>query len=87
MRKLASRQGVGETLQLMVDLRFELIAGCELADVMLVKRSGMNTPVATEPLAVALDHAQVETGEGPCLPVALEADRVVRVDDLATDVR
>jgi hypothetical protein len=84
---LAARQGVDETLQLMVDLSVELIAGCDLADVMLVKPSGATTPVATDPLAVALDRAQVEAGEGPCRHVALDGDAVVRVDDLGTDIR
>ncbi len=87
LRKLASRQGVDETLQLVVDLSIELIAGCDLADVMLVHPSGATTPVATDPLAVALDRAQVEAGEGPCLYVALDDDAVVRADDLETDVR
>lgn len=64
LRKLASRQGVDETLQLVVDLSIELMAGCDLADVMLVHPSGATTPVATDPLAVALDRAQVESGEG-----------------------
>lgn len=87
LRKLASRQDVDETLRLMVDLSVELIAGCDLADVMLVHPSGASTPVATDPLAVALDRAQLEAGEGPCLHVALEDDPVVRVADLGTDVR
>lgn len=87
LRKLASHQGVDETLQLMVDLSVELIAGCDLADVMLVHPSGATTPVATDPLAVALDRAQVETEEGPCLHVALDGDVAVRVDDLGSDVR
>ena len=87
LRRLAARQGVDETLQLMVDLSVELIAGCDLADVMLVSPSGATTPVSTEPLAVAVDRAQVETGEGPCLHVALDARPSARVDDLGTDPR
>lgn len=87
LRKLASRQGVDETLQLMVELSIELIAGCDLADVMLVHPAGATTPVATDPLAVALDRVQVEDGEGPCLHVALDDDPVVWADDLGTDIR
>jgi hypothetical protein len=85
--KLASQQGVDEALQLVVDLSIELITGCDLADVMLVSPSGVATPVATSPLAVALDRAQVESGEGPCLHVAGDGDQVVRVGDLASDLR
>ncbi len=87
LRKLASQQGVDEALQLVVDLSIELIAGCDLADVMLVCSSGVTTPVATDPLAVTVDRAQVESGEGPCLHVAGDGDRVVRVGDLASDLR
>jgi hypothetical protein len=62
-------------LHLMVELSVELIAGCDLADVMVVKPSGATTPVADDPLAVAIDRAQVEADEGPCLHVALDAMR------------
>lgn len=87
LRTLAARQGVDETLQLMVDLSVELISGCDLADVMLVHPSGVTTPVATEPLAVALDRAQVAAEEGPCLHVALDTEPLVRADDLGADPR
>lgn len=71
----------------MVDLGTELVAGCDIAGVMLVPPSGTTTPVATAPLAVALDDAQVEFGEGPGLYAALEDDPVVRVADLGSDGR
>lgn len=71
----------------MVDLSIELVAGCDLADVMLVSPLGVSTPVATDPLAVLVDRAQVESGEGPCLHVARDGDRGVRVGDLASDLR
>lgn len=87
LRKLASRQGVDETLQLMVDLSVELIAGCDLADVMLVGPSGITTPVATDRLAVMVDRAQLDAREGPCLHVAFDSDPVVHVGDLGSDTR
>jgi hypothetical protein len=87
LRQLASQQGVDEALQLVVDLSIELVRGCDLADVMLVSPSGVITPVATDPVAVLLDRAQVGSGEGPCLHVAGDGDRVVRVGDLASDLR
>jgi len=71
----------------MADLSVEPIAGCDLADVMLVRPSGASTPVATDPLAVALDRAQLEAEEGPCLHVALDDDPLVRADDLGSDIR
>jgi hypothetical protein len=87
LRKLASRQDVDETLQLMVDLSTELIDRCDLADVMLVGPGSSSTPVATDPLAVMLDRAQEAAGEGPCLHVARDGASVVRVDDLGSDTR
>ena len=87
LRQLSSRDDVDATLQLMVDLATELVSGCDLADVMLVGPDGATTPVATDPLAVLVDRAQAETGEGPCLHVALDGETIVRVDDLPTDAR
>jgi hypothetical protein len=86
MRELASRQSVDETLQLVVDLSTELVRGCDLADIMFIRAGGMSTPVSTDPLAIALDDAQEQAEEGPCLAAGREEVMVV-TDDLATDQR
>jgi hypothetical protein len=86
LRELASRQDVDETLQLAVDLAAELIPGCDVADVMFIRPGGVTTPVSTDPLAVALDQLQAETGEGPCLLAAREQIRVLS-NDLSKDDR
>jgi hypothetical protein len=83
---MASRQAVDETLQLAVDLATELVRGCEIADVMLLRRGGTTTPVSSEPTAVEIDRIQAETGEGPCISAARDHPVVVS-DDLETDDR
>jgi hypothetical protein len=86
LRELASRQEVDETLQFAVDLATELVRGCELADVMFLRKGGLTTPVSSDQLARKIDRIQQETDEGPCLSAA-RAHPVVVSDELATDER
>jgi hypothetical protein len=86
LRELASRQHVDETLQLAVDLATELVRGCEIADVMFLRKGGVTTPVSSDPLAREIDRIQQESDEGPCLSAA-RAHPVVVSDELATDER
>ena len=86
LRDLASRQDVDETLQLAVDLAAELIPGCDYADVMFIRPGGTTTPVSSDPIAVALDQVQAETGEGPCRST-MDTEQAVVVGDLGTDGR
>ena len=88
LRDLSEARDVDEVLQLAVDLATEIIAGVDLADIMLARDGQVTVPVSTDPLAVQLDEAQEELGEGPCLSALRdeEADRVV-VHDLREDDR
>ncbi len=43
------------------------IAGCRMASVTLTERSGYRTAASTDPAATAVDHAQYQVHEGPCL--------------------
>ena len=43
------------------------IAGCRMASVTLRERSGYRTAVSTDPAATAVDQAQYQSNEGPCL--------------------
>lgn len=43
------------------------IAGCRMASVTLVERSGYRTAASTDPAATAVDQAQYQFYEGPCL--------------------
>lgn len=73
-------------LQLAVDLAAELVHGCSFADVMFIRAGGVVTPVSSDALAVALDHAQEAFGEGPCLTAARHEPLVV-ANDLGNDDR
>ena len=43
------------------------IAGCRMASVTLSERSGYRTATSTDPAATAVDQAQYQSHEGPCL--------------------
>jgi hypothetical protein len=86
LRDLASSQDVDETLQLAVDLSTELVRGCELADIMFLRKGGTSTPVSSDPRAVELDRIQAETDEGPCMSAARHHPVVV-ANTLETDER
>jgi hypothetical protein len=43
------------------------IAGCRMASVTLVERIGYRTAASTDPAATAVDQAQYQSHEGPCL--------------------
>ena len=86
LRELASRHTVDETLQLAVDLASELVVGCALADVMFWQAGDTTTPVSSDPLAIALDEAQADAGEGPCV-LAATGEPIVVANDLAGDQR
>ncbi len=87
LRELAAVKCVDETLQLVVDLATEIVAACDLGDVMLLGSGCVRTCVATHPLAYELGRVQQETGEGPCLQAALDEDPIIGVADLAVDDR
>ena len=43
------------------------VAGCRMASVTLTERSGYRTAASTDPAATAVDQAQYQAHEGPCL--------------------
>jgi len=43
------------------------IAGCRMASVTLLEQSEYRTAASTDPAATAVDHAQYQSHEGPCL--------------------
>ncbi|MDX1620756.1 MAG: ANTAR domain-containing protein [Nitriliruptorales bacterium] len=75
-------------LQLSVDLAAEIIAGVDLADIMLVQDGEVTVPVSTDPIAVEIDQAQQQAGSGPCIDVLFDEDldRVV-IQDLQDEDR
>jgi hypothetical protein len=56
-----------EVLLRIADAAVATIDGCRMASVTLCERSGYRTAASTDPGATAVDHAQHQSDEGPCL--------------------
>lgn len=86
-RQLAEVEGLGATLDLIVDLSMDYLEHCDGATIMFVERGGgFATPAWTDDAARRADVAQHELGEGPCLSALREHDLVV-VGDLRAEDR
>jgi GAF domain-containing protein len=86
-RTLDARQGLEDTLKQIVQAAVDMVPGTEYASISRVLRSGEGkTLAATGELARAVDHAQHDTGQGPCLD-SLYHEKTVRLSDLATERR
>ena len=65
----------------------ELIAGVDIAGVLLVGKGGTHQTLApTSDVMFKLDELQMTTGEGPCLQAALD-EIVIRTDDVRDEPR
>jgi len=65
----------------------ELIAGVDVAGVLLVGKGGTHQTLApTSDVMFKLDELQMTTGEGPCLQAALD-EIVIRTDDFRNEPR
>jgi GAF domain-containing protein len=86
-RTLQDEEGVGQTLQAIVEAAVGTVPGAEYAGVSMIEdRRTLATPAATDELVVKVDQAQYDTGQGPCLDALFE-HRTVRVPDLAHETR
>jgi GAF domain-containing protein len=63
-----------------------LLANCKSASVTIIERGRAVTVGSTSDTAQALDDAQYEVGDGPCLTAARDG-MAVRIDDIGTDQR
>jgi GAF domain-containing protein len=85
-RTLFSDRTVRGTLQRIVDFAVETVDGCDAAGISLLAGAEVSTPVWSDPVALDIDSAQYETGEGPCLD-AIKRETIVYAEDLAEDSR
>jgi GAF domain-containing protein len=86
-RDLQGNSDVEGTLQAIVQAATGTVPGAEYASISAVgKRRVLQTKAATGGLARAVDQAQYETGQGPCLD-ALYEHRTVRLPDLEAEPR
>ena len=90
MTELASgvsgRTPVGTALAELTRAAVQLIDGVDCADVLFINDGEFQSVAATSPIAITMDRAQEQTGEGPCLDAA-ERDVIVRCNDLRSDSR
>jgi len=56
-----------EVLSRIAEAAVSTIAGCRMASVSVHERSGYRTAASTDPAATAVDQAQYQSHEGPCL--------------------
>jgi hypothetical protein len=56
-----------DVLSRIAEAAVSTIAGCRMASVTLHERSGYRTAASTDPAATAVDQAQYQSHEGPCL--------------------
>jgi GAF domain-containing protein len=86
VRYLQGEHGTHETSEKVVTIASELIGGCDLAGISIVRRDGIETAAATNEALRHMDGLQFEVGEGPCLD-ALQDHETVYSHDLASDER
>ena len=65
--QLYDADSVDDVLSRIADAAVSTIAGCRMASVTLLEQSGYRTAASTDPAATAVDQAQYQSHEGPCL--------------------
>ena len=85
-RELAREPSVATTLDHVVELCTEAVAGCDAAAISVVEDGRIRTLAATDSVLLTLDRLQVELGEGPCFE-ALRSHEAAVSNDLPSDSR
>lgn len=86
-RDLQQQEDVDATLQAIVSAATDTVPGAEYTSITAVKRRReAHTRASTGQLALDVDRAQYETGQGPCLE-SLWEHRTERLGDLRTETR
>ncbi|CAN5489087.1 GAF and ANTAR domain-containing protein [soil metagenome] len=86
-RDTAMPAAVEDVLKGVTAAVLELVPGAEISGVLLLgKGKAYETLAPTADLMFDLDHAQVSTGQGPCVEAALD-DLIVRTDDFEDEER
>ena len=86
-QSLQHEDDVDDMLQSIVDAAAEAVPGAQHASISAVTgRREVETRASTDGLPRAVDHAQYETRQGPCLDTLYE-QRTARIPDLAEEQR
>ena len=86
-RSMQDRNGLEDTLDAIVRAAADTVPGADEASISAVfRRREVWTPAATGELPRAVDRAQYETGQGPCLD-SLYEQRSLRLSDICSEQR
>ena len=86
-RSMQEEKGLENTLNAMVYAAAETVPGADEASISAVaRRREVRTVAASGELAPAVDQAQYETGQGPCLS-SLYQHQTVRLSDMSNEQR
>src|SRR5690625_88543 len=86
VREMHAQSGLQSTMDAATDLVPELIENCDLAGVSIIRRQGIETLSATDPLLREIEQMQFTFSEGPCYD-ALGENELVHSTNLAEDPR
>ncbi len=84
-RTLLAQDGVGSTVQKVVELATQTIDGCDDAAISMVKGRTVLTEVSTDDVGFRVDAIQYETNQGPCLDAIRDHEMVVSDDFLCEE--
>lgn len=86
-RILQHEDDLDDTLQAITHAAVDTVPGARYAGIAMVEgRREVRTRAGTDDLVYAVDQAQYDTGEGPCL-ATLYDERTVRLPDLSAETR
>ncbi|MCV7011839.1 GAF and ANTAR domain-containing protein [Mycolicibacterium madagascariense] len=84
--RLASGRAIADVLANLTAASVELVQGADCAKISVIANGVLCSTAATSEIAASLDAAQQLAQRGPCLE-AISTRRVIRCDDLRTDLR
>lgn len=86
-RDLLAQETLEQTLNRIVAYAVELVDGCEVAGILVVRDARVRTLATTGELAARSDRLQGELREGPCHDATRRGEEVYRIADLSTAER
>lgn len=86
-RDLLAQDSVKATLEHITASATELVAGCDMAGILVLRGGKVQTLAPTDEFVIASDRLQEELSEGPCFDAARRSrpERVFRVADLTRE--
>lgn len=79
-RALQRESGSQHTLDRVVQLAVEMVAGCQHAGISLNRRGVITSPATSDPVVQRVDQLQYEFDQGPCLDAIRQHEWVHSVD-------